>query len=153
MSDSTLMTDWTSGSYKWGSSTAFEYVPRIRKLLKEVQGQLIWVPRKKNLADKLSKSLIPTALDKQLASLKSGRDEFSKMKKTDLIDLVGLEKWTQITSRIDKEQYQLTAARWHLRGLSLDTAIRKVEVQRIIGRDFRNRNNAFDDWTFTRLPQ
>jgi hypothetical protein len=46
---------------------------------------------------------------------------------------LGADEWTTIVGAFDKEKYQLSAARWRLRGLPLETAIRKVQVDREIG--------------------
>ena len=145
LSDSALVIGWTRGSFEWKSATPFEYVPKIRQLLEDVQGRMLWVPGKKNLADKFSKLLIPTAWDRKLAAMKSGRDAFSKLNKPKLMEAIGVEAWNQIAAKIDKEKYQLSAARWFLRGLSLETAIRKVEAEREISHNYHNYYCALDD--------
>ena len=42
------------------------------------------------------------------------------------------------TARFDQDKYQVSAARWLLRGLSVENAIRKVEVDREIGHNHHN---------------
>jgi hypothetical protein len=106
---------------------------------------MIWVAGKDNLAAKLSKSLMLTAVDRELAAMKSGRDQFSRLRKPGLIEAVGDDAWTHIASKFEKEKYQLSAARWLLRGLPIEKAIRKVEVDREIGHDFNNFYRALDD--------
>ena len=84
-------------------------------------------------------------MDEQLVSLKAGRDAFSKMPKREVIEMVG-EAWEKIAKRLDKEKYQLSAARWHLRGLPLETAIRKVEAARAEGHEINfRRKMRYDD--------
>ena len=145
------------------------YVPTIRQLLDEVQGTIEWIPGSQNLADKYSRNMhsfpdnlsplekLKTIPADRLAfedflKVKSGRDEFSRTKKENLIQLLDTEEWQRIIAAIDQESYRLSAARWRLRGLPLETAIRKVEVDREVGNNVvQNRHrskwadeNAFD---------
>ena len=57
------------------------------------------------------------------------------------------EPWPTITKRLNKEKYQLSAARWHLRGLPFETAIRKVETTGTQGHEinFRRQMRYNDD--------
>jgi hypothetical protein len=124
---------WTTGAYRWKSSTAYDYVPTIRQLLKAVKGKIKWIPGTSNRADRLSKSLMLTPADRELAAIKSGRDEFSNMRRSAVIEAVGNEAWGQITAKLEKEKYQVSAARWMLRGLPVEKAIRKIQAEREIG--------------------
>lgn len=162
--DSQLVVYWTTGRYAWRSRTAHNYVPTIRRLLAEIGATIEWIPGKQNLADKYSRGLhdLPdnrSALErlktipldrlafKDLLALKSGRDEFSRMKKEKIIQLLDVEEWLKITAAFDKEKYQMSAARWRLRGLPVETAIRKVEVAREVGhRVAEKRNRWHEDW-------
>lgn len=133
LTDSDLVYSWTRGAYRWKSWTARKYVPTIRHLLKAVKGTIKWIPGTSNRADSLSKSLMLTPDDRELAAIKSGRDEFSKMRRSAVIEAVGNEAWGQITAKLDKDKYQVSAARWILRGLSVEKAIRKIQAEREIG--------------------
>jgi hypothetical protein len=115
-------------------------------LLKEANATLVWIPGKHNKADKLSKRLRPRDTDKEFINLKVGRDAFSTMSKQEVIGKVG-EAWETITKRLDMEKYQLSAARWLLRGLPLEAAICKVEAARAQGHEinFRRQMRYSDD--------
>lgn len=76
------------------------------------------------------------------AAIKSGRDEFSAMQKPKLIEAVEAQDYENICQALDKEKYQLSALRWMLRGLSVDKAIRKVEVDREIGHEVAERREV-----------
>jgi ribonuclease HI len=145
LTDSQTVCQWVGGG-RWNSDAPYEYVPTIRDLLKEANATLVWIPGKQNKADKLSKRLRPRDTDKELINLKVGRDAFSAMPKQEVIGKVG-EAWETISKRLDKEKYQLSAARWFLRGLPLEAAIRKVEATRAQGHEinFRRRMRYSDD--------
>jgi len=74
--------------------------------------------------------------------LKGGRDKFSKLTKDEIVQLVSAGEWAIIAAAFNQEKYQLKAARWRLRGLSVDTAIRKVQIDREIGHKIAERKNA-----------
>ena len=66
---------------------------------------------------------------KDFAKLKSGRDEFTAKKLPTLKKLVNDEiKETIDRSFNDPDKYLAKVYRWHLRGLPIDLAIRKVKV-------------------------
>lgn len=65
------------------------------------------------------------------AALKSGRDRFSGMKRDALVALCS-EKDIQAIWALDSEPMQLSALRWHLRGLPVNMAIHKVKVDKEI---------------------
>lgn len=157
--DSQLVVYWTTGRYAQKSHTAQTYVPKIRQLLSEVGGTIEWIPGSKNLADKYSRSahMFPADLSpldklktipcdrltlKDFLGVKSGRDEFSRMKGAKVIESLMAEEWELIVAAFDKEKYQLSAARWRLRGLPLATAIRKVEVDREVGHNIAEKRRA-----------
>ncbi len=150
LSDSQLVVCWATGEYALKSRTARRYVPEIRRLLAEVEATIEWIPGSENRADKYSRNqqsfpdglspleklkVIPPArlAFKDFLSVRSGRDEFSRMRKDRIVQLLGPEQWPQVVAVFDKQKYQLAAARWFLRGLPLETAILKVEVEREVG--------------------
>lgn len=58
------------------------------------------------------------------------------------------EEWEKISAAFDKKKYQMSAARWRLRGLPIETAIRKVQVDREVGHNIaekRSRREWDDD--------
>jgi hypothetical protein len=124
-----------------------------------VKGSIEWIPGKLNLADKYSrnvhqfpenlrpleklKGVPPDRLKfKDFVGVKSGRDEFSRLRANKIMQMVGAEEWRKIVVAFDKKKYQLSAARWRLRGLPLETAIRKVEVDREVGHNVAQRRNG-----------
>jgi len=135
---------WWVGGGRWNCATAYDYVPAIRGLLEEVNATLAWIPGKENKAHKLSKKMRPEGVDEELLSLKAGRDAFSKMPRQEVVEKVG-EAWGTITERLDEEKYQLSAVRWHLRGLPLENAIRKVGAARAQGHEINSRRKMRDD--------
>jgi ribonuclease HI len=159
LSDSQLVVCWTRGVYALRSATSRRYVPQIRQLLAEVGGVIKWVPGSQNLADKYSRGLQDYPADlspleklktfppdrlkfKDFLAVKSGRDQFSKLRKANIVQAIGAEEWAAITAAFDKEKYRLSAARWWLRGLPLEAAIRKVQVDREIGHKIAEKRSA-----------
>lgn len=163
LSDSQLVVFWTTGDYALKSHTAQKYVPEIRRLLTEVEATIEWIPGSKNLADKYSRNQhhFPDDLSllerlktipadrlafKDFIGVKSGRDEFSGMRKAKIIQLLSAEEWGTISAAFEKEKYQLSAGRWRLRGLPIETAIRKVRVDREVGHKVaKRRMREWDD--------
>jgi hypothetical protein len=151
--DSQLVVCWCNGSYRILSDTARRYVPQIRAALAEINGKLRWTPGRSNPADRYSRALFGGApvvktddpLEyvrlapmaalrfRDFAKLKAGRDAFSNLRLSELRRRV--PEHDQVLHL--PENYQAVALRWVLRGLTIDKAIRKVETEREIGRNFR----------------
>jgi hypothetical protein len=68
----------------------------------------------------------PETVDVRLNKLKSGQDEFSRMKADDLKTKLGAEDLEQIERRFKQDSLRLNAMRWAARGLPAALAIRKV---------------------------
>lgn len=83
-----------------------------------------------NLKQKLKEGMAHRAhlSDYDLNSIKSGRDEFSKMKLDTLKELASIEVVSAICRRFNEPKTQQSALRWNLRGLTVDQAIRKTEI-------------------------
>jgi hypothetical protein len=160
LNDNQLVVDWTNQRRGRRSETAQRFAPRIRQALQEIGASLEWIPGSKNLADRPSRDAIRavafdgTPLDKlrslpleklrreDFAAVKSGRDEFSAMRKAKLVEAVATQDYETICTPLEKEKYQLSALRWMLRGLSVEKAIRKVEVDREIGHEIAERRQV-----------
>jgi ribonuclease HI len=151
LSDSQLVVNWATGRYAQKSQTAQLYVPIIHELLSEVRASIEWIPGSQNLADKYSRNqhLFPDNLSpleklktippdhlsfRDFVGVKSGWDNFSRMGKERIIQLLEADDWEKIGAAFVKKNFQLSAARWRLRGLPVEVAIRKVEVDREIGK-------------------
>jgi hypothetical protein len=66
---------------------------------------------------------------KDFASLKTyGTDGFSRLKLSQMAEIIPQETIERFVTVFDGETHALTAMRWHLRGLSIDYAIRKVKT-------------------------
>lgn len=87
-------------------------------------------------------SLSPNRKTDALVPGRQGRDEFTAMRKAKLFEAVAAQDYERICQAFDKEKYQLSALRWLLRGLSMDKAIRKVEVDREIGHEAAERREV-----------
>jgi hypothetical protein len=83
--------------------------------------------------------------DDLLNDLRSGRDKFTNMKKPAVVEAVGVFAWMLITAKFNNQTRQLSAARWYVRGLGLDAAIRKIEVAREIGHEIAERRRQWED--------
>lgn len=68
----------------------------------------------------------PESADVRLKKLKSGIDEFSRMKVPDLKEKIAPEELAVIERRLKSEKSRLNAMRWAARGLPVDLAVRKV---------------------------
>lgn len=170
-SDSMLVVNWANGRYVRRSTTAREYAPRIEDLLGEVDGTLQWTPGSTNPADTLSRqavrevtadeSLSPleivvcTPMEglrfRHFAALKSGRDEFTRIRLPKLKEEVPTDDVeTVVAEFIEDEKRQASCLRWVLRGLPLDKAIRKVRVDAEITDNVvqarRRRRDEWQDW-------
>jgi hypothetical protein len=77
-------------------------------------------------------------------AVRSGTDDVSKIKKEVIPLMLGDGEWEEIVESFDKEKYQLSAARWRLRGLPLTTAIRKVQIEREEGRTIAEKRRGYD---------
>ncbi len=65
----------------------------------------------------------------ELAALRPGRDQYSKLKLPDLTELRPQEA-VQIAEQLPLEAEQAAALRWVLRGLSVEKAVAKVVLDR-----------------------
>lgn len=146
-SDSELVVYWTNGHYMMRSYTALKYVPNIQELLKRVEGTIRWIPGSENPADKPSREAIGAWVDGvapwerlsfgDLARLKCGRDEFSKLRLPKLETMVNQEVLKQVTTVFTESKHVATCLRWVLRGLCLGNAISKVRTDLEIGENAR----------------
>lgn len=154
-SDSQLVVCWTNGEYLMQSATARKYVPKIRQLLAAADATIEWVPGKKNPADRLSREAIgvwnrgnrsvdriaPIPMDrlrfKDFASLKCGRDEFSKLRLPKLTAMVDQQVVEVASGAFDDGKDVAACLRWVLRGLPVDKAIRKVKTDLEISENAR----------------
>jgi hypothetical protein len=59
-------------------------------------------------------------------SLKCGRDELSRLRLPQLMERLSADEWRAITGEFENASDQSACARWRIRGLALDKAIRKV---------------------------
>lgn len=157
LNDSLVVVNWTNHRNGGRSETAQRYAPKLRQALQELGATLEWIPGAKNFADRPSRDAIRvvafdgTPFDKlrsmpmeqlgldDFAAIKSGRDSFSAMRKAKLIAAVAAQDYERICQAFDKEKYQLSALRWLLRGLFVDKAIRKVELDRENGHEISER--------------
>jgi hypothetical protein len=145
--DSQLVVCWANGDYALKSRTARQYVPRIRQLLAVCKATIQWVPGEQNLADSYSrrplgfvpqKNLSPleyvvqAPMDalrfKHFVALKSGRDEFSRLRLSKLIELAGEDAAAIASEYIDDDKSIAACLRWVLRGLPVEKAVRKVKT-------------------------
>jgi ribonuclease HI len=166
-SDSQLVVNWTNGSYTLKSMTAHRYVPEIRKLLAELNGQIVWIRGTNNPADRLSREairqdtrsnksqlerIIDTPMEalrfRDFANLKvGGWDGFSRLKLNSLQKRVPPETFTTVASEFEDSSKQATCLRWCLRGLPVEKAIRKVKTDIEIGENVRaSRSSGEDEW-------
>lgn len=156
-SDSQLVVYWTSGRYRIKSETARRHVPRIRELIIEVDARLRWIPGVSNPADALSRgqssgSVLPldaTMLEiisttpmedlrfRHFVKLKCGWDEFSSIRLPKLIERVDNQVYEAARTNFDDDKLVASYLRWHLRGLPIDKAIRKVVTDFEISENFR----------------
>lgn len=70
-----------------------------------------------------------------LVRLKSGHDSFSRLTLDALRRMVGLPAVEVVTRAIKLKGRQGSAFRWHLRGLTINRAIRKVQADQRITRN------------------
>lgn len=77
----------------------------------------------------------------ELADRRSGRDEYSKMKLPALTVLRPLEAAT-IAAILSAPVEQAAAIRWVLRGLTVERAVAKVELDRTMVESIRNKRRA-----------
>jgi len=105
-----------SANAVWGDS---EKLPALPVVIAE---------RRRNEQVKKLLGLGPRARFKDFADLKSGNDSFSKLKGEALFGQLGdAERSGVFASELDDE-HKAKAARWVLRGLPLDWAVRKVKT-------------------------
>lgn len=152
--DSQLVVYWTSGRYSCRSRTATTYVPKIKELLARTHSSLVWIAGRNNLADPLSRRHQKFADDKPRKSfryylnLRSGRDDFSKLRLPQLEQMVSANDRATVADHFSNcPTYQATCLRWIVRGLAVGDAIRKVEVGRTVGRMARRsrHGNAYEE--------
>lgn len=136
--DSELVVGWAADRLQVRSRTGSRYTPVIRRLLGDVGGRLRWVPGSANRADAASRRLLcpdtpgPDTGFQELAAMKSGRDQYSRLRLSELQDRVGQERSEEARVALGGSAAVASCLRWVLRGLSLDTAIRKVLADRQI---------------------
>lgn len=133
--DSQLVVNWVRGSCRMLSGTAQRYIPTLRALLLDRRSTIKWIPGSSNLADKPSRRLLPHSgySFRDLARMKSGRDQYSAMRIDRLKGLITSEQITTVEEQLELKRYQASAYRWILRGLDTDLAIRKVKVDAEVG--------------------
>jgi hypothetical protein len=147
--DSELLVGWAAGRFEVRSHTGSRYTPVIRRLLGDVGGRLRWVPGSANRADATSRRLLcpdtpgPDTGFQELAAMKSGRDQYSRLRLPELQDRVGEERAEEARVALGGDAAVASCLRWVLRGLDLDTAIRKVRVDQEIAE--RAKARAYDD--------
>jgi ribonuclease HI len=163
--DSQLAVYWTSGRYAARSNTARKYTPAIRTLLQQAGTTLHWISGTKNLADKPSREAIgvwrdpnlspmqvvcSTPLDKlrfrDFARLKSGRDQYSKLRLPALAALVDPEARKLAEAEFGRDRERAKCLRWVLRGLPVAAAVCKVKVDlEITDRAIEKRLEVYED--------
>lgn len=127
--DSELVVRWVTGEYGLKSETAQTYVPELRTRLVKVGGTIRWIPGSTNKADAPSRRHFTVKESfGTLIKMKSGRDEFSKMRLPELQSRVKADAWERVVKEFASEQYQAVCLRWHLRGLDIETAIKKTQI-------------------------
>jgi hypothetical protein len=84
--------------------------------------------QKKSHAVKSFLALGPAAKFSDYAQLRSGRDAFSTMKIEALKEMMGPEQSTSLMALNVDEENRVRVARWVMRGLSIEDAARKIEV-------------------------
>jgi len=82
---------------------------------------------------------------KDFASLKVGKcDKFTRLRLPALQDMVSVHTFEAISTTFESEKDQATCLRWHLRGLCVEKAIRKVKTDLEIGRNAMMAR--YDNW-------
>ncbi len=77
----------------------------------------------------------------ELKGLRSGHDEFSKLKLGKLTQMLPIEA-SQIAEQLPEEEEQASALRWVLRGESVERAVAKIILDRETTTRIRDRNRA-----------
>lgn len=85
------------------------------------------LPRKPTLAQ-LNAASDEDVRARHLIRLKSGRDEYSRMRRTDLVAALDATTVQQITAEVDGAKDQEVCMRWVLRGLRVGLAVRKARL-------------------------
>jgi ribonuclease HI len=147
--DSKVLTGWLNDGWQTKSKTGQKYVPLLRDLLDKTDSKVEWVPGSENLADGLSRKVLPV----NLARLKSGHDEYSEMDLGDLLGLVSADELSTIDQKLPRanDKDLASALRWVLRGLSPQDATDKILLRREQAKKakkeaiFRKYEMRFDD--------
>ena len=171
--DSQLVAFWITGEYEAKSATAREYTPKMRAALVDLNATVRWIPGAENKADTASRACLfdegttakapcnvpvtgkiahinktpmPTLKFGDFRSLKSGRDQFSRIKLPALQEAVGPEVVAAVEVAFEAEDLHAKCYRWCLRGLDTDKAIRKVKTDAEVSENARQaRQNDYDD--------
>jgi hypothetical protein len=76
--------------------------------------------------------------------LKCGRDELSRRRLPDLVSAVSAEVAETIRIAFVNEKHQAAALRWHLRGLPVEKAIRKIKTDIEVSENADSRRTVGD---------
>ena len=159
------MACWISSEYAAKSSTGHKYAEQLQSLVRELDVEVRWIPGTTNKADSASRASlfddkpitakapcdtsVTDALKRvnetamavlkfgDFLSLKSGRDQFSRLKLPALRKAVGQDVAAAVEAAFPSEELQAKCCRWCLRGLDTDKAIRKVKTDAEVSENVR----------------